>query len=781
MMDEGQIKAIIRSQIESATGNDSGELSEKRRRNLEYYHGEPFGNEVDGQSQVVSTDVADTVESILPDLMQIFSAGDEVVRFEPYGREDEEFAKQATDYINFIWTNDNEGFNVFHDWFKDALLQVNGFIKVYWDDTPWTEKRFYTGLSEDELAILIAEDEVEVLEHTEYPAMELPAEIAVLQEAVPVLHDIKIERTQKRGRVKVETVPPEEILVERRARDLETASFVCHKTRKTVSDLIQSGFDRDLVEGLPSSDEHEYNEERVARFQLDGGAPFTDNPPDESTREVWVYESYIRLDADEDGVSELRRIVTAGPGYTLLENDEADMCPIVSVAPIRMPHKFYGRSIAELVTDIQLIKSTIWRQSLDNMYNQNNARPVISNKVELDDILTNKVGAPIRVNSEAPDVSGHVVYSQTPSIMQHALPMIEYADTVREARTGVTRYGQGLDADSLNKTATGVNQILGRQQQRILLIARIFAEGGVKDAFRKILRLVVENQDKERTIRLRNEWVTVDPRSWNAEMDVSMSVGIGHGTQQEKLAGIAQIIQQMKEAVAFQGGLDGPLVNGERLMNALKEFSAQIGYRSTDRFWPTAEELKQPQPQKPPQPDPKMIEVQAKAQQSQAEFQHKTQIDVQEHQLDQQKAQAQAQTDRERMLMDAQLKREIAENDMAIKAWEAQQRIALDAGKFDLDVAKADLDDDRKASKEAAHFALHQEMEAIKAERTVTQKAEPAVQVNNTDSKVFDGLSKIAKGMEATTKAMTAAVEQMSAPKEVVWDGDKPTGIRVVK
>lgn len=714
MMDEGQIKAIIRQQIESAAGTDSGELSNQRRTNLEYYHGEPLGNEVDGQSQVISTDVADTVESILPDLMQIFSAGDQIVRYEPVGQEDEEYADQATDYANYIWSNDNDGFNNFHDWFKDALLQVNGFIKVYWDDAEHRESRFFSGLTEDEMVMLAGDDEVEVLEHTEYPAMELPPEVAVLQEAIPTLHDIKIERTQKRGRVRVETVPPEEVLVSRRARDLESSSFVCHRTRKTVTELIDMGYDPETVRALPSTDDHEYNEERQARFNRDDEWPYTDESPDESTRDIWVYESYIRMDRDEDGRSELRKIVTAGPGYEILEDEELDMIPLVSITPIRMPHKMFGRSVAELVLDIQKIKSTVWRQMLDNMYNQNNARPIVSEDVNLDDILTNRVGAPIRVKGKT--IAGHVDYTQTPSLLQHGMPLMEYADTVRETRTGITRYGQGLDADSLNKTASGMNMLLGRQQQRVLLIARIFAEGGVKDAFRKILRLLVENQDRERVVRLRNKWVPVDPRSWNAEMDVSISVGIGHGTQQEKLAGISQIIQQQKEAVAFQQGLEGPLVSQEKLRASLMEFAAQIGYRSGDRFWNTEEDA-QAVPPKPPQQDPKMLEVQAKAQQSQAEFQHKAQLDAQGQQMDQQKAAADAQIEREKMLMDAQLKREQAEAEMELKAWEAQQRIAIEAGKFDLDLAKADLEDARKESQAVAKFNLDEELARAKADR----------------------------------------------------------------
>jgi len=725
-MDDTTLRAILKSHIENATGNEGGEISDQRRRSMEYYLGEPFGNEIGGRSQVVSTDVCDTVESVMPDLMEIFSSGEEVVRFNPQGEEDVEAARHATEYVNYIWNQDNDGFNLFYDWFKDALLGINGFLKVYWDESEERTKHFYSGMTDDEFAILVADDEVEVLEHTRVlsegsqalvdsaemmgvtpemmaappepmgappemmgtppemmgappemmaPPPEtagIPPEMAgvppemmgtppgptgvppgpmgvppgpiglppgpmglppgpmgIPPEALEYIHDVKIERVITKGRVKVETLPPEEFLIERRTRSIADANFTCHRTKKTVSDLIQMGFDRKLVENLPSHDSSEHNEERLTRFNRDDEWPYNDTA-DESTREIWIYDSYLKIDYDDDGIAELRRIMTAGSSYEILLNEDADIVPFVSITPIRMPHKFYGRSLAELVEDIQEIKSTIWRQILDGMYNANNQRAAISSKVNLEDYLSNRIAAPVRVDTPNGDVGGHIFPLGSSSLAGEGLPLIEYADTVRETRTGVTRYGQGLDPDAMNTTARGMGMLLNRQQQRILLIARVFAEGGVKDAFGKILHLVVEQQDSERMVRLRGKDIKMDPRSWDTSFDMTISVGIGHGSQDQRLSGLGKLLEIMQTIVGYQGGAEGPLVGIKEIHNVVSKFIHALGFKNPETF--LMDGMAQP-PQ--PKPDPAMQKMQAELQLDQAKFQGelalKKQQGAQEH------------------------------------------------------------------------------------------------------------------------------------------------------
>jgi hypothetical protein len=636
-MDSKQLQAAIKNQITNATGYLGSEITEARQTAMRDYLGEPMGNEIDGRSQVISSDVQDVIESVMPDLIQIFTSSDKAVHFEPVGPEDEETAEQATDYINHVWNVDNPGFILFYDWFKDALLQKLGVIKIWWDTSERTERRKFTGLSDNSVAMLLQEEGVEVLEHDEYWAPEavaqgLPADAPVEAVAPEIAsaarrHDITIKRSFPRNVVHIENVPPEEFLISRRARSQEDAPFLAHMTTPTQSDLIADGFDPEQIRGLPDGEGDEFSEEKTRRFSDEDG--FGDEEADKSMREITVHECYMRVDWDDDGIAELRKVTVGGPAYEILRykdgteaNEEVADHPFADLTPIRMPHKVFGRSLAELVQDIQYIKTSILRQLLDNMYNINNGRAAISSKVNLDDYLDNKVGAPIRIDDTQGNVGGHILPIVTPSIGTHAYPLLEYVDTVRETRTGVNRLGQGLDPDALNSTASGINQLLGRSQQRTLLIAQLFAFG-VGRAFKKILKLVVENQDQERTIRLRNQWVDIDPRSWNSEMDVTTDVGLGRGTQDQQIVTASKVLEASNGIVAMQGGVNGPFIYAHHYRNAAAKFLEAIGIRSADPYIAEVDEQQSQQiaQQAGEQPNPDMMKLELQAQEMNANMQ----------------------------------------------------------------------------------------------------------------------------------------------------------------
>lgn len=617
-MEDKELRSIVENEIRTSIGFTGGELSEDRRRAMEYYLGEPFGNEVEGRSGVVSTDVQDTIESMMPDFMEIFAGGDQVVRFEPTGEEDERTARQATDYVNHIWNRDNDGFGTTHDLVKDGLLQKNGIVKIWWDESEERKRETLENVNTLQLQELMDDDSVEIIEYEEKPVPEN------LLPMVPdgVLHDVTLIRTEKDGRIKVLCIPPEEFLISRRSVALEGAPFTCHKVRKTVSDLIQEGYDPETIKTIPSHDDQDYNEERVSRFDEDEW-PELDDDLDPAMREIWLYECYLNADFDGDGIAEMRQVTVAGPGYRILDNVEVDEHPFESLTPIRMPHKFYGRSIADLVSDVQLIKSTIQRQLLDNMYNINNTRSAINERVDIDDYLTNRPGGVVRIEGNNP-VGDSILPIPTQPLGPVAFSNLEYWDSVREMRTGITRLNQGMDADSLNKTASGMNQLLGRTQRRMLLIARVFAEMGFKRAFGKILRLVINHQQRERIIRLRNEWVPMDPRSWNANMDATVSVGLGYGTKDQQATLFRMILEVQERIIGFQGGADGPLVKLDNIHSTLSKWVHALGERDSKAFFSDPEGQRVP----PKQPDPKTVEVQnrmqvdmARLQQDQREFQ----------------------------------------------------------------------------------------------------------------------------------------------------------------
>ena len=603
-MSEHELKSVVEAELRSSNGWVGGEISELRREALQRYFGEPFGNEIEGRSSFVSTDTQDVVESVMPDLMEIFGAGEAVVEFEPTGEEDVQQAKQKTDYINHIWVKDNPGFEISYDWMKDAILQKNGIIRIDWDNTPVKRRETLTHVTGAVLTEFEADDTIEIVEQEE---SEASLEDIALNAGQP-LFDLVIIKTFPRGRVKVHSLPPEEFLISRRAVDIDDSILTCHKVEKTVSDLLELGYSRELIDSLPSHDEQDYNEERVSRFNLDDEWPDDDDSPDYSLREIWLYDVFMKVDFDGDGIAELRNIKVAGPGYKVLPDPETgelalevDDHPFVDITPIRMPHKFFGRSLFELTADIEKIKTTIIRQLLDNMYLVNNNRAFLNERVNLDDWLTNRPGGAVRVRGDA-SVGDAWSPIQTPSIGAYGFPLLEWADGARETRTGITRYNQGLDADSLNKTATGINQLLNQSQKRLLLIARLFAETGFKKAFKKILRLVINNQDAPRTVRMRGKFVQIDPRAWNADMDLTVRVGLGHGTKEMKVAMLGRLLAIIETAVKYQGGVQGPLVNLQNIYNALKEFINASGQKPASQYITDPESLPPEQLQQMMQP-----------------------------------------------------------------------------------------------------------------------------------------------------------------------------------
>ena len=606
-----ELRSIISGEINNALGFMGGSLSSQRKKSLEYYLGEKLGTEIDGRSQVISTDVADTVETILPNLLRIFTASNNVVRCEPVKAEDVALADQATNYINYVFNKDNSGFSILYTWFKDALLEKNGIVKVFWDESQKVEYETYKNLSDTDYQLLLNDDSIEVVDEEEFEdekAKEQMQQVQALAEAQgeaiempsPKIHNCKIKRTHKFGRVKIENVPPEEFLIAKSAKTIEDANFVAHKVYKTRSELIEIGFDKEVVEQLPSSQNILHNSERLTRFSDIDKSPFN-HATDKSTEQVEIYECYLRMDYDGDGIAELRKVCVGGSGTSdILENTEVDSMPFCSLTPIPMPHRFYGRSVSELVEDIQLVKSTVMRQLLDNMYLTNNNRvAIMDGMVNLDDLLTSRPGGVVRTKQPPSQV---MMPMQSQTISQQAFPLLEYLDTVRETRTGVTRYAQGLDADSLNKTATGINTLMTQTQMRMELIARIFSETGVKELFRKLFELTVKYQDKERIVQLNNQFVPVRPTEWKDRYNITIVVGLGSGSKDQQLVILNNILERQLQAFKLQGGQEYPMVSLKNIYNTLSKVIENAGLKNVENYFvdpDVGKQLVQPPPPPP--------------------------------------------------------------------------------------------------------------------------------------------------------------------------------------
>ena len=631
---EEELITRIRGEITDSLGYMGDTISHQREQAMSYYYGQPFGNEVEGRSQYVDSTVQDTIEWIKPSLMRVFASGDEMVKFTPHGPEDVQMAEQATDYVNYVFTKDNPGWEILYSWFTDALLSKNGIVKVWWEEYEEEEREEYRNLDEMSLTALLSDEGVEVIEHTQ-----------TQEEGQPPYHDLVIKRKNYNGRIKIENVPPSEFLISRESKDIQDARFVCHRVLKTLSELREMYPDEDLEhEDLGGGDDgmDEFSGERLERYAFDNSAQFWEGWGGDPTygedglRTYWLHESYLRTDFNNDGITELRKVCTVGS--TVLANDEIDSIPFVSITPIKIPHKFFGLSVADLVMDLQLMKSTLMRTLMDNAYNQNYGRyAVLEGQANLDDLLTQRRGGVVRVKSP-----NAVTPLATPSLEPYTFQMLEYLDSVRESRAGVSRMSQGMNENALTShtTATAVNAVMTASQSRVELIARNFAETGIKDLMRTIYELLMKNQDRERVVRLRNNWVPVRPDAWKDKYDCTVSVALGNGNKDQQMMHLSQMLSFAGEAL--KGGL--PIVNVQNMYNLGAALVKAMGFQNVDDYLTNPANI----PPQPPQPSPEQQMAQMEMQVKQNELEIKSA----EVQLKAQKIQQEAQKD----AVDTQLK-----------------------------------------------------------------------------------------------------------------------------
>ena len=667
-MNENTLKGILDSEIENAIGYVETETTEDRSKAIRYYNREPYGQEVEGRSSIVTGEVAEVVDGALPQLLRIFTQSDELVRFEPKFPGDEEAAKQATEYCNLVFFQDNDGVIMMHNWFKDALLQKNGIVKYWWEDSEDPIKEKYKNLNAEELTMLFADDEMELVsqnmnevspEGIDPTGMPIPATYS---------YDVVIKKKKEAGRVKVQNVPPEEFLISKRDKSIRDARFVAHRVMMTRSDLIAAGYSKDVVDNLPAYSDLTFSPERVARFER-GEMPDESQSLDFSMQEIEVFECYIRTDLDDDGMAELVKVTYAGMSE-ILDKEEVDHIPFASICPIPMPHKFFGQSLADRAMDIQLIKSTITRQILDNLYLTNMPRmTAIDGQVNMDDLLTVAPNGVVRMKSQ-----GAVQALTVPPTAAQSFPMLDYMDNVLQKRSGVTQTSQGLDANILqNTTATAIAAMQQAGSGRLEMIARIFADTGVKDLFSGIFHLLCKYQDKARVVRLRGKYVSIDPREWKNNYDVSINVGLGTGNKDQQMAMAAMVLQKQEQILGTQG-FSNPLVTVGQYRNTLGRFIEAAGYKDSNEFFKeiTPELDAQISAPPPPQQAPQDPAVQAYIAQTQAQIQGEQAKLQAKIQADQMKAQADIQLAREKASADIQLEREKAAAQLELKTAQFQ-------------------------------------------------------------------------------------------------------------
>lgn len=605
----------------SPTSQSMTTLELDRYNALNMYFARPLGNEVENRSQVVLPELRDTVEWIMPQLMRLFVGTKEFCRFDAENEQDTEQCQIETQVVNHVFLKENNGFFILHDFFKDALLLRNGYAKVGWEKKKRTKVERYTGVAESELATLLKPeeegDEVEVLEQREYDAPYLAPPAPPTQPGQPPqpppppvsLFDLKLRRTTNYGCVTVECVPPEEMLVSPRSRlNLDNIPFSAHKALRTRSDLISDGHDRDWVESLQSGRPNWLDMDALARNEVTDQLS-TDSPADRSMQEIEVREVTILVDYDGDGIAELRHVLVAGD--KIAENEEIEEAPVASCSPIRMPHRHTGISYYDLLADLQVIKTTLFRQGLDNLYLANNTRMGVDWKnCNLDDLLTSRPGGAVRTNGPPSNVLFPI--EQPSNLVQQVIPALQYVDSLREMRTGVGRDTMGLDADALQDvTKGGQLAAMSAASLKIELVARLLAEG-VRDLFTKIHGALIRHQDKPMELELSGKWIKVNPSDWGQRTKVSVNVGLGSGNREEARANL-MLMGQMQEKLAPLG-----LVGPKQAYETFKVGAEILGYQNPERFAmdpasPEYQQHQQQMAQQPQQPPPQVQAAQIRA------------------------------------------------------------------------------------------------------------------------------------------------------------------------
>jgi hypothetical protein len=641
VMDLDELQGIINMELTDAVSYIDTDLSPIRAKGTEYYRGDLFGTEEEGRSQVVAMEVRDTVSAMMPSLMRIFFSSENTVEFVPTGPEDVANAQQATDYCNFIFNSDNNGFLTTYATFKDSLVRKCGIMKCWWEEDETVRIEEYSGLDDQTLQILMQE-QTDVMVMNTYP-----------DQMMGQLHDVQIKRKIKGGRVRIMSVPPEELLLDRRARSFDDSAIIAHRQMATVAQLIELGYDEDEVRENITSTDLDTNEEYLARQPVSAFGISAESANPMMERVLYV-EAYLRIDYDMDGIPELRKICCIGSGYKILRNLPASYIPFVDFPCDPEPHTspLEAMSIFDITHDLQEIKSEILRNTLDSLAQSIHPRTaIVEGQVNIEDVLNNETGAIIRMRAP-----GMVQPFSTPFVGQAAFPMLDYMDQLREDRTGMSKAAMGLNADALqSSTKAAVAATISASQGRIELISRIMAEG-MRKLFKSILFLVTTHQDKARMVRLRNEFVQIDPRAWDAAMDCSINIGMGNGDTNERVAALMQISAKQQE-VLTQLGVVNPLVTPSQYSSTLRKIVELNGFKDPSQFFNQIPADYQPPAPPAPKPTPEEMLAQVQAQSIQADIQKKA---------------AELELSRQKMVMDDDFARDKMYQEMALKKYELE-------------------------------------------------------------------------------------------------------------
>lgn len=566
-MNKDEIKKIVLTELDLSIGGDADSDIESNRENaLDYYHGNLPRRPSKDRSGIVSTDVADAIEWILPQVIKALTQTNEVVTFDPTGDGDDDQAQLESEYVYSVLMKENPGFLILYTFVKDMLLQKNGIIKAFYDDDKKESIEPYTGINELQLMAIMQSPEVELLEMSQYES-----------EAGQV-GDIKIKRVKDNGKIDILPVPPEEFRInnDHNSSDISEARFVAHVSRKTESDLIEAGYDKKIIEDLPSYT----NVDEEDRFSSQG--EYIDEDTSQGQRLIEVSECYMQLDVNDAGIAERQKITLAG--HTILEIEAVEEHPLISATAIIMPHKWAGLSIYDRLKEIQDQKTALIRNIFDNIYLQNNQRLIVGPGTNLDDVMTNRPGGLLRT-----EIMGSVMPVVTQSLGAEPFALLDKLSEVSAGRSGVSPEGAAQAHMVGTDTAHGIERLMTAKEELVGLIVRVVAETGLKPLCLRIRELLRRHVDSVQEYKFRNQWMKLNPAEWKDRSRVSVRVGLGSGDKQNQLNAMTQVLMYQEKVMLNP---QQSMVQESQVFNAINDFSKLAGLTTARNYFtdPSSEE-----------------------------------------------------------------------------------------------------------------------------------------------------------------------------------------------
>ena len=648
-MTDDDVQGIAKDALDSAISFVESEIAEDRIKSQRYFEGEVDIGQEDGRSKIVATKVRDTIRAIKPSLMRVFLSSENPVEYVPTSQKDVVGAEQATKYAHWKFQQLN-GYRLLNDAIHDALVKKTGVLKIWWESNTEATLHTYTNVTDEEMMAIVNEPDVTVIEHGTELEMEM-GEDAI--EVETPKHTLTVSHKKENGELKIESVPPEEFIVDRNAKSVDDAYIVAHRTELRVSDLVSMGYDFDEVSNLSglSSDDTYSDSEAFERKGYEQDED--DHNADPSMKKVSVTEAYMKMDKEGTGVAVMYRLLLAGGDDKLLECEPYGEVPFAVFEVDPEPHTFFGRSIADLLMNDQDSSTAMLRGMMDNVALTNSPRQgYVQGQVNVDDLMNNEIGGLVRMKSPQA-----LVEIATPFVAGQVLTAMQYMDDAVEAKSGVSRASMGLDPDALQNTSATAARLQAQQgSAQIEVMARNIAEGGLKRLFKLMLHLLVENSCEETMMRLHGEFQPVDPRVWNTGMDMTVNVGVGTGQEMDRHNALSQALQMQMQIWSTYGAGNG-LVTMTGIRNTLGDMLALQGVRNVDRYFnpmtPEMEMQLMQQQQQMEAENQQMSEAEALVQAEQYKADKKAEMDMLKAQIDAQKAIAI--DDRERDKLDQDL------------------------------------------------------------------------------------------------------------------------------